>query len=179
MLGCWQCVFLLLTQPRVTAARQLPYMASAFAQSTLGAGIEIGRGRWESFVMPLALICTPPCSLLPSVPGYSTISLRPVLQQGLGFFSEGLCCLLCPVAEQRRCVPHPRGGSGTLRPRLLALGTAGGISVGCPQRVCVQWDALYLPMFSSNKELLVHISESPCEFRGGLLAVRCPACPKH
>lgn len=137
-------------------------------------------------MMPLALLCTPLCFLPPSMPGYFMISLRPVLQQGLGFFSEGICCLLFPVAKQRRCVPHPRGGSGTLRPRQPALGTAGVISVGYPapkgflaaHSACMRWDALYLPMFSFNKELLVHISQSQCEFRGGLLAVGSPACHK-
>lgn len=60
---------------------------------------------------------------------YFEVSLGPVLQQGLGFCTEEICSPLCPVAKQRRCVPYPRGGSGTLCPKQPAPGTAGVCSV--------------------------------------------------
>lgn len=92
-----------------------------------------------------------------------------------------------PWAEWRRCVPYPRGGSGTLRPRQPTQGTAGVSSVryqvpegfpGAHGMPCV-WDTVYLCMFLYNKELLVQVSGSQIEFRCGLRGVGCPACCEH
>lgn len=77
-------------------------------------------------------------------------------------------------AEQRRCVPFPRGGSGTLRP---GQGWARG-GTKCPRRfleptggpgMCTWWDTPYLHMLSSNKDLLEQISASQSDL--GMLGI--------
>lgn len=105
------------------------------SQSAWGAGLETAMERSDSFTMPPVCVdLLPPRQVLDVSPG-------PVARREQGFCWRRFAPAV-PAAEQRRCVPFPRGGTGTLRPGQGCAGARTQRPRGCLEptvgTTCVQ-----------------------------------------